>query len=447
MNKTFTCILILMLWWSGCTPAAAAAGPEPLTVSGAVGIALENNPAVEKAAADREGAGYARQSALAGFLPNVSADYTVTALNDAPYMITAGHAVQVAHDTLYEWGVSIVQPLFTGMALTSQYKMAKLQEAIQEKAAQQTVLEITHGVKSACYRLLLGKKIAVVADEAVATLASHDKEAKMFFDHGIIRRNDLLRAEVALADAVQSREKARAGVAVARADLNRRLARDINAPTQIADIEQVTPVHFQLAELLEQGLQTRPQLQAMALVRQTLAQAVTLEKSAYYPEVAAVGRYWQSGDTPGADNNDYENDHNAALMIKATWTLFDANKTRAKVARAQSAQRAYEATIRQAEDGVRLEIKSAWLNLDVAEKNIDLSRAALAQAEENLRITRLGYRQEAATSTEVLDARTDLTRAKTNYYQALYGYLDALAALERAIGQGPATGGAPRDSK
>jgi outer membrane protein TolC len=50
----------------------------------------------------------------------------------------------------------------------------------------------------------------------------------------------------------------------------------------------------------------------------------------------------------------------------------------------------------------------------------------------------LGYRREAATSTEVLDARTDLTQAETNYYQALYGYLDALAALERAIGQGPA---------
>ena len=63
------------------------------------------------------------------------------------------------------------------------------------------------------------------------------------------------------------------------------------------------------------------------------------------------------------------------------------------------------------------------------------AKTALAQAKENLRITRMGYRQQAATSTEVLDARSDLTRAETSYYQALYGYLDAVASLERAVGK------------
>lgn len=56
------------------------------------------------------------------------------------------------------------------------------------------------------------------------------------------------------------------------------------------------------------------------------------------------------------------------------------------------------------------------------------------------RHTQLGYRQEAATSTEVLDAQTDLTQAETNYFQSLYGYLDALATLEYAIGQAAKNG-------
>jgi len=65
----------------------------------------------------------------------------------------------------------------------------------------------------------------------------------------------------------------------------------------------------------------------------------------------------------------------------------------------------------------------------------DVQKTYGFQAEENLRITQLGYRQEAATSTEVLDAQTDLTQAETNYFQSLYGYLDALATLEYAVGQ------------
>ena len=79
-------------------------------------------------------------------------------------------------------------------------------------------------------------------------------------------------------------------------------------------------------------------------------------------------------------------------------------------------------------------MKEAWLDTGVMEANITTARTALTQAEENMRITRLGYRQQAVTSTEVLDARTDLTAAQTRYYQALYGTLTARARLERAMG-------------
>jgi outer membrane protein TolC len=205
--------------------------------------------------------------------------------------------------------------------------------------------------------------------------------------------------------------------------------------SRIEPVDDIRIVHPSLDRLIETGLRERPQLQAMALVRKTLDKAVTLEKSAYYPTVAAVGAYWQSGDSPDASSNDYANDHNASLSVQATWTLFEGGRTRAEVARAESARRSFDESVRQAEDYIRIDIKSACLDLGVAEHNVASSKSGLAQAEENLRITRLGYRQEAATSTEVLDARTDLTGAQTPYYQALYGYLDALANLEHAVGR------------
>lgn len=39
------------------------------------------------------------------------------------------------------------------------------------------------------------------------------------------------------------------------------------------------------------------------------------------------------------------------------------------------------------------------------------------------------------TSTDVLDARAYLSQADTNYYQSVYGYLDAVAGLDRAVGR------------
>ncbi|MFP3928804.1 MAG: TolC family protein, partial [Desulfobacteraceae bacterium] len=85
-------------------------------------------------------------------------------------------------------------------------------------------------------------------------------------------------------------------------------------------------------------------------------------------------------------------------------------------------------------DGISLEIKQAYLDLFEAEKNIPTTRKAVEQAEENLRVSRERYEAQVTTSTEVLDAQALLTRARTNYYRALYSHHLAKARLLRAVG-------------
>ena len=87
------------------------------------------------------------------------------------------------------------------------------------------------------------------------------------------------------------------------------------------------------------------------------------------------------------------------------------------------------------EDGIRLELKNAILNLEQAEKNIPTAKKAVEQAEENLRVSQERYKAQVTTSTEVLDAQTLLSQARTNYYSALYDHNLAKAALLRAVGE------------
>lgn len=434
MHKKWRILLCIFLVLAGYRLPAAAADKDVLSLAKAVQIALENNPIAKKSVEDIAGAKYAEKSAKSGYYPTLSANYSMTTLADSPFQVQNGREVQVAHDTQYGWGLALVQPLFTGFAVSSQHEIAKIEVEVSEKEKEQTFLDITKGVKSAYYRLLLTDKILMTAEESATTLESHEKDAQRFYNHGIIRLNDLLRAKVALSDAVQQQKRAEADVDSARAELNRWLAWDINADTRIEPVDTINLIHDDLPTLIKTGLQLRPQLQVMALVRKSMEKTITLEKSSRYPTVSLVGSYWQNGDSPVADDNDYENDHNASLTLQATWKLFDGFKTRSEVYKAISAKKAYEQSIRQTEDQVRVEIKRAFLDLGVARDNIKTSRVTLSQAAENMRITQLAYRQEAATSTEVLDAQTDLTGARTNYYQALYGYLDTLATLEHAVG-------------
>ena len=89
------------------------------------------------------------------------------------------------------------------------------------------------------------------------------------------------------------------------------------------------------------------------------------------------------------------------------------------------------------EDGIRMEVKNAFLDTDVSKKNIATARESLDQAQENYRLTNLQYQQQITTSTEVLDARTYLSQAQMNYYGALYGYMISMARLDRAVGRIP----------
>jgi outer membrane protein len=76
------------------------------------------------------------------------------------------------------------------------------------------------------------------------------------------------------------------------------------------------------------------------------------------------------------------------------------------------------------------------LRTQQAEQAIITVEKAIEQAKENFRINQERYKQQVATSTDVLDAQTLLSRTMTNYYNALYAFKIAKATLYRVMGQG-----------
>lgn len=69
-----------------------------------------------------------------------------------------------------------------------------------------------------------------------------------------------------------------------------------------------------------------------------------------------------------------------------------------------------------------------------SEKNIETVKLAIEQAKENFRIFTERYKEQVVTQTDVLIAQTLLSRTQSNYYNALYDYKRAKAALFRAMG-------------
>jgi outer membrane protein TolC len=83
---------------------------------------------------------------------------------------------------------------------------------------------------------------------------------------------------------------------------------------------------------------------------------------------------------------------------------------------------------------IALEVKNAWLLLHEAEKQVHVAKKTTEQAEENFRINTERYREQVGTSTDVIDAQTLLTKARSDHDNALGDYSIGRAKLERAMG-------------
>ena len=141
----------------------------------------------------------------------------------------------------YSLVTSLNQPLFTGFAITNNYRIADLgldEARIREKL---TLRKIIFQVKKSYFQVLKAKKILDVSCKAVKQLSDHYKVAQNFYQVGMIPLNDLLKVKVELTNTKQESIVAQNNLKIAESNFNLLLRRPINSPVKLKDIIDYTP--------------------------------------------------------------------------------------------------------------------------------------------------------------------------------------------------------------
>lgn len=383
---------------------------------------------------------FVKEQARADFLPKFSTTYSYTRLDedrrsepmDLGAISIPGSPISLKDN--FRWKATVAQPVFTGFALLSQYELGKLGIDEAELELELEKLDLALRVKQVYFRVLEADRGVEVGKDAVQSLKSHVKVARSFYDVGIIPVNDLLKAEVELANADHDLVQARNAARIARASFNTILARSIDAPVTLEDIQNYQPETGAFVDYVNEALEIRPEIAALKVRLEQTEQKRRLARSDYMPDISLQYDYIKEGDEFDVQGSPVHEGNQWQVMGVLSWTFFEWGKTRSAVREVDSMRLQLLQTRSALKDQIRLEIKQAYLDLDEAEKNIPTAMKAVEQAEENLRVSRERYEAQVATSTEVLDAQTLLTRARTNYYSALYSHHLARARLERALG-------------
>ena len=178
-----------------------------------------------------------------------------------------------------------------------------------------------------------------VKTEAVAQLKEHLRNVQTQFSVGSVAKADVLRSEVALANAEQALVTAENNTKVAMASFNKLVGRPLQSTVVIADAMSYSPVSYQLEQCIDYALQHRPRRLAAEKAVAQAEQGIAIAQAGKKPSVSFDASY-TTYDTRASEFDTKQ----WSVGVMASINLLDGNVTAAQVktAQARSKQAKYQ---------------------------------------------------------------------------------------------------------
>ena len=335
-----------------------------------------------------------------------------------------------AYNNTFANSWSLTVPLYTGGQVEGQIDAGRYQLNRADLTTENTRQTVRYAAAEGYANLIHLENLAKVAREAVAMGNTQMNLIQAQFEEGAVAEADLLMMKVNIANDRQNLVNAEKQVEVAKSTLASIVGLPQDTNVEPLDVFSYEPYDKDLAACEAYALTHRPDgLAADYNIKAAQAQKESA-KAGYRPKVTAVASQNISGNTPF--RSERSNAWEAGLNI--SWNIFDNGVTAESVQQADANIRAYEAEARRVKKSIRLETRTAYLNMKAAEQNIQETALAVKQAEDSYVIAQVRYEEGVDVLLGLTDAQDKLTRAKQNYMTALYQYNLSRAALEKAMG-------------
>lgn len=412
-----------------CSPATA----ETLSLPEGLRLAVDNSRLVRIAEREADLAGDSALVSRSRMLPSLNASAGWTGLIDQPGAIFGTNSVYTSQKDFFSFNINIQQIIYDFRASSSRYKAAMSLVELKGLDIRRVKNLAAIDFALAYFDLLESEKMVALAGQEISGLEGHLKDARALYEQGVITKNDLLQAEVRLADARQRQVAAHNGRDINAARLNSLLSRPLNTEIRTVEITDTeanpTLIDADIEKIWALAEKDRPEIRMIDATLRSLDHDETAARADYYPKFIVRGSYDYT------ENRYQLHEDNFGLFLGLTMNLFNGGATAAEVRKVDHLK---ARTIEQRSrllDEIRLEVEKYILLARSARERLAVAKGAVGQAEENVRINKLRYNEGLGTATEALEAVTLLSASETNYYRALYDLGKAKAAVLYAKGQ------------
>jgi outer membrane protein len=418
--------------------------PLILTLEKAISMALEQNRDILIADQERYKADAQIAEAWSGALPQISITGQYLRNIKKPVLFLGPNTpfntsnttetFELGSDNSYQAGAQFSQVLFNrqiGLALD----IANTYHDYSEQGFHATQQDIILQLKKAFYAVLFAQKLAEANRQGLEVVRANYENVQSQYRYGNAAEYELLRAEVQLANTEPLLISAENNLLLAKNALKSLLAmpldQDIELQGQFTS-EEMPPEA--MAEARRNALTANPSIAQLALQESILEKNIGIERSNYFPTLSLFGSYqWQTQDNT-FQFRDYNWAKQCNVGLQLSYPLFDGFRTSSRIQEASVDKEKVHYARLKAEEGLKIQIQSAELKMAEARKRIEGQEKNISQARKALSIAETRYKNGVGTQLELLDTQVAMTRAQTNYAQAMYDYLVAKAEWQYAVG-------------
>ena len=447
-----------------CAISLAVSG-QVVTLDSCRNMALRNNKEIQQATLAIDKAGYQRKEAAAAYLPqfDLTAGYiynsrkvslikedqllptksfnlqtgtydfnlVIDPRTGAPLQLENGQYVPSTVALLPKSGMTynihnlmggaltVTQPIYMGGKITAMNQITDLAQQLAREMRESKVEDVIYNVDAAYWQVVSLCAKQKLARSYVGLVQKLDDDVKVMVKEGVATLANQLAVDVKLNEANVDLTKVDNGVTLSRMLLAQLCGLPVNTMMTLADENRddlgltLAPTNFDLNQVYAK----RHDVRSLELATKIYDQQVKVARSEMMPKLAAVAALHATN--PNSYNG-FENRFGAAFSVGATLRvpLWHWGGLSNKVKAAQVDANVKRLELDDAKEKIALQISQAAFSYQEAYKTYEATKANLAQADENLRIAGIAFKEGMGTIDEVLAAQTAWLKANSEKIDA-----------------------------
>ena len=441
MRIFFTSLLIFLLSFAGYSQ-------KLLTLEEAINIALQRNTSLQKSVNGIKSYQSNVNAAYGSLLPTLGAQagfsWTRSEQQGGQFPLPNGGFIptpkSISETRSYNVGAGTNWTLFDGLSNLAQLSQSQNNLESAQLTLARLKQNIVFQTVSNYYDIINTTELLKVKEEDVKWNQKNLETITERNKLGAVTLADVYSQQVNVGNSELAVIQANNNLETAKSNLLYYLGLDVMETYKFSDSLSVTDKNIiqkhveadyqDLSGVMTKSLENRLDYQSAKLSLKSASYGVTIAQGGYFPSLTNSNSFYTYSDKIG----DLFQNKNYSVGLTLSVPIFSGFSVDNRVQMAEVGLMNSKADLSDLERDIKRNIQKTYLDLQAAEKSLEVSRRNVDAAEESRRIQQEKYSLGSSTLLDVLVANSGYTNAQTNYINAEYAYIVLSEQLKYQLG-------------